>query len=270
MPPIKFNGKYYYIRDTSSFDALLEVLVFSYKNIKNCKVLTDDIDSQQNHQNNVTQLIKKCINEKFSKYYKSRLCMLLKIAQLNEINEIEITESISIFSSKLMKGYSYYFESLTCDSCEISLLNQEEVLSISNHDNLNNFKIKDLQIYVSEYLKNRIRQITSFCTCKNVQVKQDFIGPFFMLNIHNKNVFEIREIPEILIMCEKKFVLTGIIASRINKNYEVTQYISFCRNLQGFWSEHNNLKKNAFSIKSLKGRHLKISLLIYVNIESSV
>lgn len=261
--PIKFNGMFYIVGDTSAFDALIEVLYFSYRSLKGCKELCDEICSPKDTENNVIQLLKDFfLKQNYANFYTKRFHILLENEFLKESKQCKSYINIGTLVSKLMEKFCYLIEIFTCSLCSSNFSQKEAVLSILQYGNFENFELKNLQKHVILYLKNKMTYATcEKCLQQNLKGEQYLIGPFLIIDVSVTSVYGLlTEAPETLELFIHTYDLTGIIVSKL-LNDVFSKYVAYCRDLTNAWYKHDDTQDHVSRVKDNSKQ--KISMLIY-------
>lgn len=100
LPLRKVNKTKYGVRNSSAFDAIIEVLVFSYKNTKSCQKYCEDIVFLHNAVTNIINVVVSfATKQNFRNLYKTRLLILHKHG-IKRKDEIFCGDNIGVFCQK--------------------------------------------------------------------------------------------------------------------------------------------------------------------------
>lgn len=255
LNPRVLKKKIYHLKNTSAFDAVLESLIFCYKNLKTCRKLCDDIYVEQKGFD-IFNLVKNFTSRpNYQAIYKERFQFLLNVASINENREIQYNDSIGTLLDKMMNKNYFYTEILTCNQCNKQAFRNEVAILLKRSTE---FNLKNLNHNVNNYFKDRTCDI---CLHPSIHVDPQFIGPFLILNIDELRVQDFpKSMPANLNVCSKKFDLIATVGWNLIDNEK--HYVAYCRTLNNIWYEHNDL--HDYSRKAKKSPVLNVSLLIYV------
>lgn len=250
--PPKLKGKQYFFDNTAWFDSVFEIFLYSYNVFY--KDFKDFCDCNIN--NKFLLAVSVFNTTKINKYYKSRLIILLEVAEVHG-DTIKSEQNLGYYFKKLM-GQNYSLSQIIfCRKCQ----NRKE----SNHSYIMSYEnLKPVMLQSQNFVRDLLSYNDNkyICVCGNLMEIEYNFHSYIAIDLENQGIkINLYGIKDLIVLGDKKFILTGAIEVKTsdegNKNYN-----PYFRSLQGFWVKKCDKKK---SFKHLKTNLLvNLAFLIYI------
>lgn len=144
-----------------------------------------------------------------------------------------------------------------CNKCNSDISYDRYVFDLDIDDN-NVFNIKE-ELLKNMFLKDFCKQCHS--TLDKTFEFQDYLA---LKPILENTVITLSKISETVELNQKTFFLAGVIAfTPPSLKNSPKHYIAYCRSVNGFWQQRDNLKNKTVSVN--KNTQLKVALILFVH-----